>query len=534
RNTQPLRLLNVYCRPQDRYARFDTLFEAARRKDCATFIAGDFNAPHPTWGYPRDTPKGRKLHTLIQQHNLTLLTDSSTPTRLGTSVTRDTCPDLTLYRGTKPCTCHNLEEQLGSDHSILVTHINTKDFAGEARKIRITDWPAVGASSSSTSPDTLTDWVQTLQTRLDRHTRTLTTTPDAPDIDSHLSHLWEARRGLTKRWRRQRHNRKFKLRIAQLTVDDATYAANLTGQNWNTLCDKLNGTLGTARTWSLLRHLIQPGQAKSDRAKGIYKLLRQRYSYDSVTFTLLTLHATRTTRGRVSLPPLVFHPVLLPLPLRVSPPLLAPNSLWLLFYAICILPVTRPGVTIARATSDARILKAAIPFDARGGITVVVNSDLRLVHAATERGLTGVSLLEEQLSNRAPGEDSATIRPAPFSYSTHLAELRLARQHYPPPQPSLTRRQGVLWRQLQTNTFPTPLFYSYVYPSLGPPECPHCGDRPTLLHMVWKCQAIPSVSPLPNPSPTSWEERLTDDTATGQQWLVDRAESVAATCGAPD
>ncbi|KAM7281273.1 hypothetical protein ISCGN_006480, partial [Ixodes scapularis] len=287
RNTQPLRLLNVYSRPQDRYAWFDTLFEAARGKECATYIAGDFNAPHPTWGYPRDTPKGRKLHTLIQQHNLTLLSDPSTPTRLGTSVARDTCPDLTLYRGTKPGTWHNLEEQLGSDHSILVTHINTTDFEGEARKIRITEWPAFRASSSSTLPDTLTDWVQTLQTRLDRHTCTLTTTPDSPDINSHLLHLWEARRGLTKRWRRQRHNRKLKLRIAQLTVDAATYAANLTGQNWNTLCDKLNGTLGTARTWSLLRHLIQPGQAKSERAKGIYKLLHATNLTDSECLTQL-------------------------------------------------------------------------------------------------------------------------------------------------------------------------------------------------------------------------------------------------------
>ncbi|KAG0410754.1 hypothetical protein HPB47_012130 [Ixodes persulcatus] len=155
------------------------------------------------------------------------------------------------------------------DHSILVTHINTKDFAGEARKIRITDWPAFRASSSSTSPDTLTDWVQTLQTRLDRHTRTLTTTLDAPDIDSHLLDLWEARRGLTKRWRRQRHNRKLKLRIAQLTVYAATYAANLTGQNWNTLCDKLNG------------------QAKSDRAKGIYKLLHATNLTDSECLTRL-------------------------------------------------------------------------------------------------------------------------------------------------------------------------------------------------------------------------------------------------------
>ncbi|KAG0422324.1 hypothetical protein HPB47_001848, partial [Ixodes persulcatus] len=106
-----------------------------------------------------------------------------------------------------------------------------------------------------------------------RHTHTLIITPDAPDIDSHVFHLWEARRCLSKQWRRQRHNRKFKLRIAQLTVEAATYAANLTGQNWNTLCEKHNGTLGTARTWSLHRHLIQPGQAISERAKDIHKLL---------------------------------------------------------------------------------------------------------------------------------------------------------------------------------------------------------------------------------------------------------------------
>ncbi|KAG0441740.1 hypothetical protein HPB47_015862, partial [Ixodes persulcatus] len=81
--------------------------------------------------------------------------------------------------------------------------------------------------------------------------------------------------------------KKLKLRIAQLTVDAATYAANLTGQNWNTLCDKLNGTLGTARAWSLLRHLIQPGEAKSDRAKGIYKLLHATNLTDSECLTQL-------------------------------------------------------------------------------------------------------------------------------------------------------------------------------------------------------------------------------------------------------
>ncbi|KAM7303131.1 hypothetical protein ISCGN_018639 [Ixodes scapularis] len=154
-------------------------------------------------------------------------------------------------------------------------------------------------------------------------------------------------------------------------------------------------------------------------------------------------------------------------------------------------------------------------------------------HAAVP-GNEHAHALARDLSHRAPGEDFVSIQPAPYSYSTHLAELRLARQHYPPPHPSLTRRDAVIWRQLQTNTFPTPLFYSYLHPSLSPPQCPHCGDRPNLFHMVWQCQLIPAVPPNPNPTPTSWEERLTDDTATGQQPLVDRAKAAAATYGAPD
>ncbi|KAH7949709.1 hypothetical protein HPB49_014250 [Dermacentor silvarum] len=192
RNTQPLRPFIVYSRPKERHARFDTLFQVARCKGRATLIAGDFNAPHTTWGYPHDTLKSRKLHTLIQQHNLTLLTDPSVPTCLGTSVSRDTCPDLTLYHSRHSCTWHNFDEYLGSDHSIIATRINTKDFVGEARQIRLTNWPAFRTASGTTSAtDTLTDWVQILKTRLEVHTLTLTTTPDAPDIDAHLVHLWD-------------------------------------------------------------------------------------------------------------------------------------------------------------------------------------------------------------------------------------------------------------------------------------------------------------------------------------------------------
>ncbi|KAG0430398.1 hypothetical protein HPB47_022728 [Ixodes persulcatus] len=551
--------------------------------------------------------------------------------------------DLTMYRGTKPCTWQNLEEQLGNDHSILETRIHTKDFTGEARHIRITDWPAFRASSSSYTSVTLTDWVQTLQTWLNRHTRTLTSSPDAPDIDSHLLHLWEARRSLTKRWRRQRHNKKLKRRIAKLTVDAADYAANLTGENWHALCDNLNGTLGTARTWSLLRHLIQPGQAKSDRAKGIHKLLRAtnltdtqcltqlrqrylpppdapRYSDYMATVCLERLGVTNTleelieahraaqlthlgctAQGRALLATLGFPPcpasleaeglsptararlTVAPIPRHMNPTrhsarryhrsrYLRPHSVcagvlrssWTLISGQSTRPLsvvlpTSPSWKNERSAGRS-FLSSSIPIHILTDSQMAcrhflyntlhpstaslldpflfsTSHNFRLVwvpgHAAVP-GNKRAHALARDLSHRAPGEDFVSIKPPPYSYSTHLAELRLARQHYPPPHPSLTRRDAVLWRQLQTNTFPTPLFYSYLHQSLSPPQCPHCGDRPNLFHMVWQCQLIPAVPPNPNPTPTSWEERLTDDTATGQQSLVDRAKAVAVTYGAAD
>ncbi|KAL1477756.1 hypothetical protein MTO96_035497 [Rhipicephalus appendiculatus] len=59
-------------------------------------VAGDFNAPHSTWGYVRDSPKGISICKAIQDFNLTLLTDPAFPTRLGNSVTRPSTPDLSL------------------------------------------------------------------------------------------------------------------------------------------------------------------------------------------------------------------------------------------------------------------------------------------------------------------------------------------------------------------------------------------------------------------------------------------------------
>ena len=39
------------------------------------------------------------------------------------------------------------------------------------------------------------------------------------------------------------------------------------------MCDQLQGTLGTKKTWSILRNLLDPTKAKSETTKALAKLL---------------------------------------------------------------------------------------------------------------------------------------------------------------------------------------------------------------------------------------------------------------------
>ncbi|KAG0432435.1 hypothetical protein HPB47_020845 [Ixodes persulcatus] len=67
---------------------------------------------------------------------------------------------------------------------------------------------------------------------------TLHTDPAYPTrVENHLLHLWEARHSLVCRWRRQKHNRKNKSRIAELTQRTAKYAAHLADWNWVDRCN---------------------------------------------------------------------------------------------------------------------------------------------------------------------------------------------------------------------------------------------------------------------------------------------------------
>lgn len=111
------------------------------------------------------------------------------------------------------------------------------------------------------------------QKKKKKQTKEFTLTQDCPAIDAHLMHLWEARRSLTKRWKKRRTNRKLRIRIAHLTQKATDYARQLSQQNWSQFCTTLQGTLGTRRTWHLLRSLMGSKETKSAASHQLKRLI---------------------------------------------------------------------------------------------------------------------------------------------------------------------------------------------------------------------------------------------------------------------
>ncbi|KAH7973678.1 hypothetical protein HPB49_003892 [Dermacentor silvarum] len=92
-----------------------------------------------------------------------------------------------------------------------------------------------------------------------------------PAGDNHLLHLWEARHSLVRRWRRQKHNRQLKIRIAALTQEADEYAAQLADSNWVERCNTAAKQMSNRNTWRLFRALIDPSQTRTETQKHLQR-----------------------------------------------------------------------------------------------------------------------------------------------------------------------------------------------------------------------------------------------------------------------
>ncbi|KAM7285121.1 hypothetical protein ISCGN_032083 [Ixodes scapularis] len=106
-----------------------------------------------------------------------------------------------------------------------------------------------------------------------RPTKEIKIMEEIPEIDSRLLNLWEARRSLVKRWKRQKLNKKLKKKIGEVTTKALEHANSISWSNWNQKCEALQGTLGTAEAWRLLRHLLDPTSNKQQTSHSINTII---------------------------------------------------------------------------------------------------------------------------------------------------------------------------------------------------------------------------------------------------------------------
>lgn len=59
------------------------------------------------------------------------------------------------------------------------------------------------------------------------------------------------------------------------------HATLLARQNWQQFSDSLNGTLSTARTWRILKALMDPNKTILENNKAIYRLVHQHEGPDA-------------------------------------------------------------------------------------------------------------------------------------------------------------------------------------------------------------------------------------------------------------
>ncbi|KAL1479164.1 hypothetical protein MTO96_052080 [Rhipicephalus appendiculatus] len=162
-------------------------------------------------------------------------------------------------------TWRNTGETLGTDHCILEITIPIAESTQRAQQQQIVDWHEYRKKLEDNVTETIQDieaWTNMLNATTKDATQTVEAEPEATMLDSRLSHLMEARNSLRRRWKRQRHNRKLRKRIAQLNRDIEHHSAVLCRQQWQAVCQEADGQLHKGKTWRLLRHLLNDQTTK--------------------------------------------------------------------------------------------------------------------------------------------------------------------------------------------------------------------------------------------------------------------------------
>ncbi|KAH7939170.1 hypothetical protein HPB52_008040 [Rhipicephalus sanguineus] len=278
-------VLNVYSKPSLQHRFGDLLRRASTAANGAPLlVAGDFNAPHGAWGYTRETLKAKHLWEDSQDQRLELIANPADPTRGGNSVSADTLPDLAFVSNVTAVSWQNTQEDVGSDHSLIEITVDTGASVrgtyseGTGRRLKLVQWDAFrkkraeGGRGDEPIAD-IDEWTATLNRDVDAVTCHIPPEAKLEVIDSRLLHMWEAKQALLKRWKRQRHNRALRKRIAQLDREIQEHAFQVCSAQWEDLCNGLERQMRGASAWYLLRHLLDPEDTRAAQSHQTRRLV---------------------------------------------------------------------------------------------------------------------------------------------------------------------------------------------------------------------------------------------------------------------
>lgn len=124
------------------------------------------------------------------------------------------------------------------------------------RKIRDTD---------ELQYDTLSELFAQIRKDVEKAYKEIPAELKVPGMDARLVHLLKAKQSLLKRWKRQRLNHRLKKKVAELDRSIEKHCAELNRQQWSEDCSATDGRMRTGSKWTLLKHLLDDGQAKGNQ-----------------------------------------------------------------------------------------------------------------------------------------------------------------------------------------------------------------------------------------------------------------------------
>ncbi|XP_037579724.1 uncharacterized protein LOC119462449 [Dermacentor silvarum] len=212
-------------------------------------------------------------------------TDPLRPTRQGNSVSQDTTPDLTLVGGRISATWCNTGENLGSDHRIIEIVIEDGPSVARTKKLETVNWHAFRESRSGQDGiEDIDEWSRGVIQSVHDATEEIEVDENQERVDRHMINLWRKKHELNLRLEQKRGDRNLRRQLAALNKEIEEYALTLTKQNWSSICEQMDHKIGSARTWHLLRHLLDPDKSKLEAREQLQKLV---YKYEGTTDELI-------------------------------------------------------------------------------------------------------------------------------------------------------------------------------------------------------------------------------------------------------